>query len=133
MDDKWAFNEYDMFFTNKRIVMAVIHGQRDWRAAPRDDLEAVITATKKILSYDEVKKARREQFRGKTPDEILGLHPDSFEIPYENIKSTKVKRSILFGTVLEIKVLMEGREKKLRFRIPKDRSSDVERVIDRYL
>jgi len=34
VSDAWAFNEYDVFFTDKRIVMAVVHGQRDWRATP---------------------------------------------------------------------------------------------------
>jgi hypothetical protein len=66
----------DVFFTDRRIVMAVVHGQRDWQAAPTNDLEALAMAAKKILKYDDVKRDRREQFIVKTPEEILHMHPD---------------------------------------------------------
>jgi hypothetical protein len=67
-----------------------VHGQRDWQAAPTSELEALATTAGKIIKYDDVKRERREQFNGKTPEEILHTHPDSFEIPYENIKSVKL-------------------------------------------
>jgi len=130
--DTWAFNEYDLFFTNKRIIMAVVQSHMDWKGASTNELDTIATAAKKLLSYKDVKGARRSQFKRKTPDEILELHPESFDIPYENIKSIKFQKTIFSGLVLEIKVLLEGREKKLRFRVPKDRFSDIERVIDQY-
>jgi len=49
ISDAWAFDEYDLFFTDRRIVMAVVHGQRDWQAAPTNDLEALATVAGKLL------------------------------------------------------------------------------------
>ena len=130
--DTWAFNEYDVFFTDRRIILAVVHGQRDWQASPTDELEAISAAAEKILRYDDVKRERREQFRGKTPEEFLHLHPDSFEIPYHNIESVKLS-SGLFSKTLEIKALLGGKEKKFKLSIPKKRFEDVKSVVNKYL
>ena len=132
VNDAWAFNEYDVFFTDRRIIFAVVHGQRDWQAAPTNELEALATAAGKILKYDDVKRKRREQFKGKTPEEILHMHPDSFEIRYENIKSTKLD-SGLFAKTLEIKALLAGEEKKFKFSIPKRHFENVKNIVNKYL
>ena len=132
ISDAWAFNEYDVFFTDRRIVMAVVHGQRDWQAAPTNDLEALATAAGKMLKYDDVKRERREQFKGKTPEEILHMHPDSFEIPYGNIKSVKLSSGLLTKT-LEIKALLAQEEKKFKLSIPKKYFEDVKSIVDKYL
>jgi len=80
----------------------------------------------------DIQKERREQFKGKTPEEILRLHPSSFEINYKNIKSVKIKKWSLFGTVLEIRYSSEIGEKKIKFSIPRKRFEDVRKVINRY-
>lgn len=130
-NDTWAFSEYDLFFTDKRIILVVVHGQRDWQTAPTNDLDAIATVSKTLLSYGNVKRQRRESFRGKTPGEILRLHPDSFEIPYENIKSIRLYSGLLRKT-LEIEAVLEGFEKKFKFSIPKARVEDIERIINQY-
>jgi hypothetical protein len=132
VSDAWAFNEYDVFFTDRRVIFAVVHGQRDWQAAPTNDREALATAAGKIFKYDDVKRERREQFKGKTPEEILHMHPDSFEIPYENIKSVKLS-SGLFAKTLEIKALLAGVEKKFKFSIPKSHFEDIKNIVNKYL
>ncbi|MEM3628626.1 MAG: hypothetical protein QXE06_04570 [Candidatus Bathyarchaeia archaeon] len=155
-EDTWAFNEYDLFFTDKRLIFAVVHGPADWRTEdwvgrlfpeqqkiPESDVEKLAVATKYVKSYlklpgdiiakyKDIKKVRREQFKGKDPSEILGLHPDSFEIPYENVKFVKLSKSI-FARTLEISALCWGYEKKFRFSIPKERFEDVKKVVDKYL
>jgi hypothetical protein len=132
VNDAWAFNEYDVFFTDRRVIFAVVYGQRDWQAAPTNDLEALATAAEKILKHDDVKRERTEQFKGKTPEEILHMHPDSFEIPYENIKSVKLSGG-LFAKTLEIKALLAGVEKKFKFSIPKRHFEHVKNIVNKYL
>jgi hypothetical protein len=132
VNDAWAFNEYDVFFTDRRVIFAVVHGQRDWQAAPSNGREALATAAEKILKYDDVKRERREQFKGKTPEEILHIHPDSFVIPYENIKSVKLSGG-LFAKTLEIKALLAEVEKKFKFSIPKRHFEHVKNIVNKYL
>jgi hypothetical protein len=132
VNDAWAFNEYDVFFTDRRVIFAVVHGQQDWQAAPTNDREALATAAEKILKHDDVKRERTEQFKGKTPEEILHMHPDSFEIPYENIKSVKISGG-LFAKTLEIKALLAGVEKKFKFSIPKRHFEHVKNIVNKYL
>ena len=94
--------------------------------------EALATAAEKILKYDDVKRERRLQFKGKTPEEILHMHPDSFEIPYENMKSVKLSGG-LFAKTLEIKALLAGVEKKFKFSIPKSHFEHVKNIVNKYL
>jgi len=60
------------------------------------------------------------------------MHPDSFEIPYENIKSVKLSNGLLTKT-LEIKALLAGEEKKFKLSIPKKYFEDVKNIVNKYL
>lgn len=201
-EDTWAFNEYDLFFTDKRLIFAVVRHPQDLQFDPPNvanivedflvkagvdtkrlrealskvDIESFVDATdytlssagvnkeqlkealktyglqleqalivyyafKRAIGFLNINEVRRKQFRGKTPDEILGLHPDSFEIPYENVKSVKLSRLSVAGTLsqgrlagtLEILTSWMGLEKKFKFSIPKKRFEDVKKVVDKYL
>lgn len=131
--DTWAINIYDMFFTNKRIIMAVIYPPSNIRTAYTGSSEALAAAIN-LLNIGKIKKLSREQFKGRTLDEILSLHRESFEIPYESVKSVKLSKSIITKKgILEITAPWRGQEKKLRFSIPKNRLEDVKEVINKYL
>ncbi|RLI18528.1 hypothetical protein DRO54_10000 [Candidatus Bathyarchaeota archaeon] len=147
--DTWAFNEYDVFFTNRRVIFAVVRCPADSseaQAFPKrsevlDKLAKVDARVEQlnkmygsVKRWMEIKEERRKQFKGKTPEEILHLHPESFDIPYENIKSVKLRKWSIFGTTLEIKALLKGEEKKFKLAIPKQHFKDVQKnVVNKYL
>lgn len=184
--DPWALNQYDLFFTNRRVVAAVVRSstgayasvydrapsisiiQEALKYAPEDlrkkfeDVkeckpELLKEYVPEILKYvaDGVKKwfdnvnelvqmvgmlyswfkgeEVRNLFKGKTVEEILQLHPHNFEIPYESIRSMKLKRWTVYGTIIEIKALFKGEERKLKFSIPKSQFNYLREVINKYL
>lgn len=160
VNDTWAFNEYDVFFTDRRIIFAVVRCPADsWEAQASPKKSEVLDKVAKaggvvdlmtgagvragveqlnimygsVKRWMEIKDERRKQFEGKTPEEILHLHPNSFDIPYENIKSVKLDKWSIFGTTLEIKASLAGEEKKFKLSIPKERFEDVREVVDKYI
>jgi hypothetical protein len=86
-----------------------------------------------VKRWMEIKDERRKQFEGKTPEQILNLHPNSFDIPYENIKSVKFAKWSIFGTTIEIKASLAGEEKKFKLSIPKRHFENVKNIMNKYL
>lgn len=76
------------------------------------------------MNFSRIRDQRRQDFRGKTPDEILGLHNDSFEIPLEQIRSIVLSKGFM-GTNLEIEGYRWGQLEKLSARVSKEQINDV--------
>ncbi|MCK4475248.1 MAG: PH domain-containing protein [Methanophagales archaeon] len=114
---------YDIFFTDRRIIAAVIFSTAE---LSKWDVAAAFQAMHKWLK---LKNERRAQFKGKMPEEILHLHPESFELPYDRIQSVKVKKKLV-GAKLEVEI--EG-EEKIDLPIPKSKLREIELVLRQYL
>ena len=116
---------YDLFFTDKRIIAAVVFSTSDL---------SILMGIGGLQSIKWKKKRdeRRAEFKGKTPEEILKLHPESCEVPYGSIESIKVKKG-MFGAKMEIEAVWKGKTEKFDLPIPKKRSEEVERILALYL
>lgn len=126
---KGEYAQYDLFFTNRRIIAAVIFSHRT--DVPDLMLEP-IAGVQMVLKWRKVREERREQFKGKTADEILHLHPDSFEIPYESIQSVKLRKGF-FRANMEISAVWKGETRKIKLRVPKKKFDEVKRIVNQYL
>lgn len=109
---------YDVYFTDRRIIAAVIFSTSElseWGPAAQFQTVAAGTLWKKK------KKERRARFRGRSPDEILRLHPESYEVPYEHIQSVRVKKG-LAGAKLQVEIVGQGR---FDIPIPKNKIKEI--------
>ena len=112
--------KYDLFFTDKRIIAAVIFSTSDLSRISVD----VVSGFEIAMKWKKLREERRKAFKNKTPEEILRMHPESFEIPYKCIKSVKIKKGLL-GASMEIEVFYEGEVKKVKLPIPKAKAEEV--------
>lgn len=126
---KGGYAQYDLFFTNRRIIAAVIFSHR---TDVSDLMFGPTAGVQMALKWRKVRKERREQFKGKNADEILHLHPDSFEIPYENIESIKLSKGLLSAN-MEIKAVWKGEIRRIKLPIPKKKFDEVKKIVNRYL
>jgi hypothetical protein len=113
---------YDVYFTDRRIIAAVIFSTSElsgWGPAAQFQTVAAGTLWKKK------KKERRAQFRGRSPDEILRLHPESYEVPYEHIQSVRVKKG-LAGAKLRVEIVGQGR---FDIPIPKSKIKEIGNIL----
>lgn len=117
---------YDVYLTDKRIIAAVVFSTSDTFKI------LSIGAAQAVFKWKKIREKRRQELKGKTPDEILHLHPESYEVPYEKIQSVKLKKG-LFGAKLEIEALWEGQVGKFDVPVPKKRTDEVKRFLDLYL
>ncbi len=92
---------YDLFFTDKRIVAAILIHPADFNDIYRKtDLGKVLLGGSaqewavKRRSLDLI-ESRRSASANKTVDEILALHWSNLEIAYENISYVTVGRGLL--------------------------------------
>ena len=92
---------YDLFFTDKRIVAAILTHPSDFNDINRKiDLGRILIggspgewAVKK-RSLDLI-ESRRSAFADKTVDEILAMHSSNMEIDYENISCVSVEKGLV--------------------------------------
>jgi putative transposon-encoded protein len=117
---------YDVYFTDKRIIAAVVFSTSDLSKLMG------IAGFQSVFKFKKIRKQRREELQGKTPDEILRMHPESFEVPYEKIQSVKVKKG-LFGAKLEIEALWKDEVGKFGVPIPKKRVGEIKDILNLYL
>ena len=117
---------YDVYLTDKRIIAAVVFSTSDTSKI------LALGATQAMFKWKKIREERRQELKGKTPDEILRLHPESFEVPYEKIQSIKLKKG-LFGAKLEIEALWKGEIEKFDVPVPKSKIDEVKRFLDFYL
>jgi hypothetical protein len=128
---------YDLFFTNKRIIAAIVIHPSDFNDIyGKTDLTTVFLGglpkerAVKMRSLD-LTESRRSTFANKTADEILALHRSNFEIGYENIIHVTVKKGLLTKS-LEI-TLKNPPGKKVNFSLEKDQVTEAEELVKKVL
>ncbi len=118
--------QYDLFFTNRRIIAAAVFSQSDLS----DFMPAA--GFESMFKWKKTRKERRNNFKGKNPDELLNLHKDNYEIPYENVKSIKIKKGVI-GAKLIADVIWQGNIQTLNLKIPKKKVENIQSLLNTYL
>lgn len=128
---------FDLFFSEKRVVAAVVLHFSD-----RTDIYRKFSLMTMLFGnlpeHGEIKMRslklmdeRRLAFKGKTLDEILASHRANLEIDYENIVSVTVRKGLL-ETSLEFTVQGQP-ERKIDFWLDRKQVAEVEGLIKRVL
>ncbi|MFQ6076183.1 MAG: hypothetical protein ACE5Z5_08630 [Candidatus Bathyarchaeia archaeon] len=127
----WLPEFCDLFFTDKRVVGAVVLSRKatagysvligglrfglfGWYLARRD------------------RERYRKVFEGKKPGEILLLEEDNFQIPYNDILSVTLHKGLLRATI-EFEVFREEEQEKLTFSFSSKQFSDAEKTVQKVL
>jgi hypothetical protein len=128
---------YDLFFTDKRIVAAILIHPSDFNDIyGKIDLTTILVGglhkerAVKMRSLD-LTESRRSDFADKTVDEILALHRSNFQIDYENIIYVTVKKGLL-TRCLEI-ALKNPPGKRLNFSLEKGQVAEAEELVQKVL
>lgn len=120
---------YDLFLTNRRIIAAVVFSQSDMsRWGPAAQFQTIGASMK----WKKIKEEMRTKFAGKTPDEILQLHPESLQFPYDYIQSVEVEKKMVGGKIV---LQMNTTAGVQRFEIPapKSRLTEIENTLKLYI
>jgi hypothetical protein len=127
---------YDLFFSDKRVVAAVVVYFSDLMDIyERSNLSTILFGH--FLNNRQVKirslklmNERRDAFKGKTLNDILKLHKANMEIDYENVISVMIRKGFL-KTTLEFS--MHGHPEKIDFWLDNRQIVEVEGIINRVL
>lgn len=128
---------YDLFFSEKRVVAAVVLYFSDLTDIyEKFSLGTIMfgnLSERRIVKMRSLKlmDERRLAFKNKTLDEILTLHKANLEIDYEDVLSVIIRKGLL-GTSLEF-VVQGHPEKKVDFRLERRQVAEVEGLINRVL
>jgi len=128
---------YDLFFSEKRVVAAIVLHFSDLSDIYRK-IDGWTLLFGSFSERSQVKmrssrlmEERRLAFKGKTLDEILALHGANVEIVYENVISATVKRGLLQTS---LKFAVQGNSKKeISFWLGDSQVAEVESLISRVL
>ena len=126
---------YDLIFTTERVIVVVIKHPLDipvtfgvsemfvgkWATSKAD----------KIGQYN-IAEERRRQINEKSLKEIISAHRFNFEIPYNDVKSVRLKKGLI-KTRLEFKVDMKDNVYNIRYSIPKRLIPDVTNILEQVL
>jgi hypothetical protein len=128
---------YDLFFTNKRVIAAILVHPSDFNDIYRKiDLATILLggfpkeASVKMRSRDLI-ESRRSAFVNKTVDEILALHRSNLEIDYENISYVTVKKGLLKKSL--IFTVRNPPEKKISFSLEESHIAEAEGLVKKAL
>ena len=116
---------YDIYFTDKRIIAAVVY-------STSDTSKLMPVSSVQMMRWKKRRAEKRATYQGKSPSEILEMHKDSFEVPYANVQSIKMKKG-MFGAKLEVEAVWEGNVSKFEVPIPKERLDEAKRTIEVYM
>ena len=128
---------YDLFFTDKRIIAALlihpsdfndIYGKIDLTTLVFGNFPKQRAAKMRSLNLIE---SRRAAFANKTVDEILALHRSNFGIDYENILYVTVKKGLLTKS-LEFGV-KNPPQKKVNFSLEEGQIAEAEELVKKVL
>jgi len=128
---------YDLFFSEKRVVAAVVLYFSDLTDIyEKFSLGTIMfgnLSERRIVKLRSLKlmDERRLAFKNKTLDEILTLHEANLEIDYEDVVSVTIRKGLL-ETSLEF-VVQRRPEKKIDFRLERRQVAEVEGLINRVL
>jgi hypothetical protein len=118
--------QYDLFFTDRRIIAATVFSQSEI-----SDF-GPLAAFQSVANWKKMRKRAREEFKGKTPKEIINIHKDSFDLAYDKIKSIRIKKG-LTGAKLKIEANLQGNPENINLKIPKKKIDNVETLLHTYL
>ena len=128
---------YDLFFTDKRMMAAIlihpsdfndIYGKIDLKTLVFGSLSKQRAVKRRSLDLIE---SRRSAFANKTVDEILALPRSDLEIDYENIICVTVKKGILRKS-LEFAV-KNPLGKKVSFSLEESQIAEAEELLKKVL
>lgn len=128
---------YDLFFTEKRMVAAILIHPSDFNDIyGKIDLTTLVFGN--FLKQRAVKmrsleliESRRSAFEKKTVDEILALHRSNFEIEYGNVISVTVRKGFLTKS-LEFTV-QNPSGKKVSFSVEESQIAEAEQLVRKVL
>jgi hypothetical protein len=128
---------YDLFFTDKRVVAAIlIHPSDFMDIYGKIDLTTLVFGNfakqraVKMRSLDLI-ESRRSAFVNKTVDEILALHRSNLEIDYDNIIHVTVRKGF-FTKSLEFTV-KNPPGKKVSFSLEESQIAEAEELVKKVL
>jgi hypothetical protein len=128
---------YDVFFTERRVIAAVVLHPSDFAEEYRKpDLATLVIGGYarqreiKIRSLQLIEE-RRSAFEGKTADELLASNRMNLEMDYENIASVEIKKGLL-GTSLEFLVQIPP-GKKIGFSLDRTQIGEAEVLVKKVL
>jgi hypothetical protein len=128
---------YDLFFTDKRVIAAILIHPSDFNDIYRKtDLGKVLlggspqewAVKKRSLNLIE---SRRSAFANKTIDEILALHWSNLEIDYENISYVTVGKGLLKKSLKFAVKNPPG--KKFSFSLEESQIAEAEELVKKVL
>ena len=125
--DKGETSRYDLFFTDSRIIAAAV--------VSTYELPPLIMSYGDVKPLREWKKLRdemRQKFKNSTPDEILKMHPESFEIQYDKIKEIKILKGVIKAK-LDIRITSDGKIEEKMLPIPKRNVEELKTFIKNYM
>lgn len=114
--------QYDLYFTDKRIIAATVFSQSDISEI------GPVAVYESAFKWKKTRQQNRENFKGRATDEILNMHKDSFELPYSSIRSVRVKKG-LAGAKLIVEVEWQGKIENVNLKIPKKRVDEVREIL----
>lgn len=128
---------YDLFFTEKRMVAAILIHPSDFNDIyGKIDLTTLVFGNflkqraVKMRSFELI-ESRRSAFEKKTVDEILALHRSNFEIEYGNVISVTVRKGFLTKS-LEFTV-QNPSGKKVSFSLEESQIAEAEQLVRKVL
>jgi len=124
---------YDLFFTNKRLIGAIVLSRK--AAIGYNLLSAGYGMTSYYLAKREI-ETYRKTFEGRTPEEILLLDSDNFEIQYKDVSWVSLRKRFLariFGAVIEFEVFRQGVPEKLKFNFTSKQFGDAKGIVQQVL
>jgi hypothetical protein len=128
---------YDLYFTDKRMVAAVLIHPSDFNDIyGKIDLTTLVFGNfpkqraVKMRSLDLI-ESRRSAFANKTVDEILSLHRANLEIDYENVAYVMVRKGLLTKS-LEIGV-KNPPGKKANFPLEESQIAEAQELVKKVL
>lgn len=134
---RWSDLIYDLFFTERRAIAAVVLDPSDFEEEYRkSDLTTLVVGG--YIKQREIKirtlhlmEERRSAFEGKTADELLASNKTNLEMNYGNIASVRIKKGLL-GTCLEF-TLRNPSGKKIDFSVEGRKRSEAESLVKKAL
>jgi hypothetical protein len=123
---------YDLFFTDKRMVAAILVHPSDFNEIyGKIDLTTIVFGNlpkqraAKMRSLELI-ESRRSAFENKTVDEILTQHRSNLEIDYENIVSVTLKKGFLTKS---LELTLHEPPKKINFSLEEGQIAEAEELV----
>ncbi len=113
--------QYDLYFTDRRIIAAAVFSQSGISEV------MPVAVYQSAFKWKKTRQENRESFKGKTPDEILNMHKDNFELPYHKIRSIIIKKGLTSANITA-EVEWQGKMENVNLKIPKKRIDEVRQI-----